>query len=577
MSIAPDHSDSDLSQRTEAARKLNEVCDAWWALQLERHPLWSTELGETRYNHVLPDYGVEGRNHFYAKVRELAAAFSTISEDALTGQDRITHEAMAQLVKTELDGAPFRDECWLVNPLHGPWSMITELAERQPTGTEKGMADLLSRYQAVPTMFRQLTDALREGLAEGKVSPRIGPERVIGQIKRMLEIPVETSTYLPLREHAPAFSDAQFEAHRQTVIETVKTHIYPSLQAFASFLSDEYLLHTRVEPGLCHMTQGREYYQFLIELYTSRTTTAEEIHQTGLDELKRIHAEMVAIAQETAGLSDIRAFVDWLRARPDQYLKTRDDVVNFNRAVVARAEQALPLMFSRLPSHRCQVRPVEAFREADSPSGYYSHAPEDKSRPAYYYVNTSRPDHRPVYNMEALAFHEAVPGHHLQISLAQELTDLHLVRRHINQTAYVEGWALYTERLCDEFGLYSSPFMRFGMLNYQAWRAARLVVDTGLHALGWSREKALQTMLDNTAHSANEATVEIDRYICMPGQALSYMTGRMAIDALRKEAKSRLGERFDLKVFHARVLENGSLPLATLERVVQHWLDEEGV
>lgn len=562
---------------TDAVQKLHQVCDAWWEIQLERNPLWATELGDTRYNDQLQDYGAESRKRYYARAHEIARKFRTISESDLSGQDLVTHEVLTQIIKTELDGEPFRDECWLVNPLHGPWAMITELAERQPTGTDKAMADLLARFNAVPRMFQQLTDALKEGLAEGRVSPRIGPERVCGQITRMLEIPIETSTFIPPREHSPNFTDAQYEAHRQSVIETVKTQVYPALAAFVTFLKDEYLPHSRTEPGLCHMDQGREYYQFLIELYTSRTTTAEEIHRTGLEELTRIHAEMVHIAQETAGLSDIRAFIDWLRARPDQYLTSRDEVVNFNRAAVARAEQALPQMFSRLSASRCQVRPIEAFRESDSPSGYYSHAPEDKSRPAYYYVNTSRPEHRPIYNMEALAFHEAVPGHHLQIALAQELTDLHPVRRHINQTAYVEGWALYSERLCDEFGLYSSPFMRFGMLNYQAWRAARLVVDTGIHALGWSREKALQTMLDNTAHAPNEASIEIDRYICMPGQALSYMTGRMAIDALRREAKSRLGERFDLKAFHARVLENGSLPLATLERVVRHWLDEQGV
>lgn len=561
----------------DRARNMTEVCDAYWEMQLERNPVWATELGDNRYNHLLPDYSPETRARYTAMTREIVAKFQAIPEEALTGQDRVSHEVMSQLLKTDIDGEPFMDENWTINPLHGPWSTLTELAERQPLDSAAGAADLKARFLAAPQMMNQIITNLRQGLKDNTIGPRIGPERVSAQVRRMIQVNPETSSFMPKREHAQGLSDAEFNTLLTDLADIVRDQIYPSLGRFADFLEFDYLPHARTEPGLCHMKGGSAFYEFLVELFTSRQDTAEHIHQVGLQELTRIHAEMLEIAQTTAGISNIREFVTWLRARPDQYLPDRNSLLEFNRAAVSRAEAALPQMFGKLPSTRCLVRPIEEFREADSPSGYYSHAPEDGSRPAYYYVNTYRPEHRPIYNMEALAFHEAVPGHHLQIALAQELKDLHPVRRHIGQTAYVEGWALYTERLCDEFGLYSSPFMRFGMLNYQAWRAARLVVDTGLHAMGWSREKALEVMLENTAHAANEAAIEIDRYICMPGQALSYMTGRMAIDALRRESKQRLGAQFDLKTFHAQILQNGALPLASLERVIQQWLSESGV
>ncbi|MFM7202705.1 MAG: DUF885 domain-containing protein [Myxococcota bacterium] len=562
---------------TVASEQLQKVCDRYWDLQLERHPVWASELGYHRFDHLLPDYGSASRELYYQQIHAVEADFKGVELDALQGNDRVTHEVMAHLLRTDLDGEVFREECWSVNPLHGPWTMLTELADRQPVVPHAALERLKARFRAAPRLLEQITENLRDGIQQGQVVSQIGPERVAAQLRRLLKIDPDKSSFMPGPERVAALTDEATARVKQELVEVVQGEVYPALDRFASFLEQEYLPHTRTEPGLCHMPSGREYYQFLIELFTSRPDSAERIHQVGLEELKRVHEEMRHISLEMAGIADLREFAAWLRARPDQYLHDRDAVVAFNRAAIARAEAALPRAFNRLPTRRCVVRPIEQFREMDSPSGYYSHASEDGTRPAYYYVNTSRPESRPAYNMEALAFHEAVPGHHLQIALAQELDGLHPVRRHIGQTAYVEGWALYSERLCNELGLYSSPTMRFGMLNYQAWRAARLVVDTGLHALGWSREKAMEVLMANTAHGTAEASIEVDRYICMPGQALSYMTGRMAIDALRRECEQRLGSQFDLKIFHARTLEHGALPLASLERVVQHWLAEEGV
>lgn len=560
------------------AEKLKHTCDAYYELQLRRHPHWASELGDYRWADKLPDFSEASRTEYYLELNAIRADFYRIDAFSLSGQDAVTYEVMEHLLRTERDGEGFRDECWSINPLHGPWTTVSELADRQPIFPRTSFEQLRDRYLAVPTMMGQIEQNLRDGLARGTTTSRIGPERVAAQLRRMIQIAPEVSSFIPKRQHnVPDLDDTTWAKMVVELAEIVQDSIYPVMEKFATFLERDYLTHARTAPGLCHMPGGREFYQYLIELYTSRVDTAEHIHQVGLEELARVHEEMKQIAFDQAGTRDIKEFVKWLRAKPDQYLHTREAILAFNRGALVRAEAVLPKVFARIPTKRVEVRPIEQFREMDSPSGYYSHAPDDGSRPAVYYLNCSRPEARPTYNMEALAFHEAVPGHHLQIALAQELSGLHPVRRHIGHTAFVEGWALYSERLCDELGLYSSPWTRFGMLNYQAWRAARLVLDTGIHAMGWSREKALDTMVANTAHSHSEAAIEIDRYICMPGQALAYMTGRMAIDALRKEAEERFGSRFDLKTFHSFVLDNGSLPLSSLERLVHRQLEEAGV
>lgn len=323
------------------------------------------------------------------------------------------------------------------------------------------------------------------------------------------------------------------------------------------------------------MPGGAEFYNFAIEYYTGRARDPKVVHQTGLDEVARIQSQMREIALSVTGNDDLPTFVDYLAKLPEQHPESREAIVAFNQGLVEKAERELPKYFERLPGHKCTVTPIEKFREADSPAGYYDRAPEDHSQPAKYYVNAHNPTERLYYNMEALAFHEAVPGHHLQIALAQELTDLPDFRRHLGETAYTEGWALYTERLSDEMGLYSGPIGRFGMLNFQAWRAARLVIDTGLHAMGWTRGQSIDYLKEITGFDSQHAAIEIDRYIVMPGQALAYMLGRLEIDAMRKKAETTLGSAFNLKKFHSQILDQGALPLASVGRLLDTWLDEQ--
>jgi len=557
----------------DASQHLDAISDRYWDLLLERSPTWATDLGDRRFDDRLQDLSLELRATFFAACRTLKADLVRIPADGLSGQHAITHEVLHTLLDLEIENEAFVDEQWTINPLTGPLFGVTELAERQPVVPRESLHKLVSRFQQVPRLMSQVMDHLRTGIAQGRTAPRMGPERMAAQIRRMLEISPETSAFMPPEVLASSIGAEAYGSIRDELAGVVSRHVYPALAAYGDFLEQTYLPSARVQPGLCAMPDGEAYYQFLIRLYTGSALTAQQIHQIGREELARIHEEMRAIGVDVFGDPDIRNLAERLRSQSDQYLPDRDSLLDHNRALLERAEAALPGYFSRLPARRCEVRAIEPFREMDSPSGYYCHAPDDGSRPAYYYVNTSRPDHRPLYNMEALAFHEAMPGHHLQIAIAQDLEGLPAFRRHTGQTAYIEGWALYSERLSDEMGLYSSRLTRFGMLNYQAWRAARLVIDTGIHALGWSREQAVKEMLHCTAHTEPEAVVEVDRYISMPGQALAYMLGRISIDELRATARERLGNRFDLKEFHSRVLENGAVPLASLRHLIGRWLD----
>jgi prolyl oligopeptidase len=319
--------------------------------------------------------------------------------------------------------------------------------------------------------------------------------------------------------------------------------------------------------GLSSLPGGAEAYRYRIRAHTTTELSAEEIHAIGLEELARLRTEMEAIAKTP----DLKEFISRLKSDPANFYRDREELRADAQRLFEKARAGLPKQFGRHPKQDCVVKPIEEYREKDSVAAFYYPPPEDRSRPGIYYINTYNPTARPRYNLPALTVHEAVPGHHMQIAIALELEGLPHVRRHGHFTAYVEGWGLYSELLGVEMGLYDDDLSRFGMLTYQAWRACRLVVDTGLHALGWSRERAIEFFRENLALSETEIVNEIDRYIIWPGQALAYMIGRREIQKLREEARSRLGSRFDIRAFHDEVLRHGAVPLSTLRKLIEAW------
>lgn len=355
----------------------------------------------------------------------------------------------------------------------------------------------------------------------------------------------------------------------------ISTQVYPALERLVQFLKDDYLPQSRAQAvGLSSLPNGKEAYRFLIRFHTTTDYTAEKLHAVGLEELKKIQQEMQAVAAKLGHKGELAAFMARARSDPKNFFSTRDEIVASAKKNVEAAYQQLPKFFLSLPQIYCDVLPIEDYREKDAVAAFYYQPDQDGKRPGIYYINTYNPPSRTRYTMAALAAHEAVPGHHLQIATALEAKELPEFRRQRDFTAFTEGWGLYSERLAEEMGFYPDPMSRFGMLTYQAWRACRLVVDTGIHAMGWSREKAIEFMKTNAPLSEEEIINEVDRYIIWPGQALAYKVGQMEIESLRAYAKTKLGEKFDLREFHDVLLKNGSIPLPTTRELIERWVQE---
>jgi prolyl oligopeptidase len=397
----------------------------------------------------------------------------------------------------------------------------------------------------------QYLDNLRDGLRENRVAMRVAVERVIGQLKSLLGTPEDKSPF----------------AAKPELLPSIKDSVYPAFRKMLAFLEQDYLPKARTrDVGLWALPGGKEAYEFRIRLHTTTELGAEEIHRIGLQELRSIQDEMRKIAK-----GDLKPFMERIKKDQKNFFASREDLLESARRELTKANAKLPAWFKRLPKNECEVKPIEEYRERDCVAAFYYPPDEKLTRKGIFYANTFDAAARPRFNMPALAIHEAVPGHHLQIALALEIEGLPKFRRQAGFTAFVEGWGLYSERLGDEMGLYEDDLSRFGMLTYQAWRACRLVVDTGLHALKWTRQQAIDFFMENVALTETEVLNEVDRYIIWPGQALAYMIGKREIFALRDEAKKAMGARFDVKEFHDVVLRNGAIPLSTLRRLVHEW------
>ncbi len=542
-----------------------------WEVGLREWPTDATFIGDRRYDAELPDLSEAA----YASRREQRQGF-TRRLDALdvgtSAQDRITADVIRFQLASEAEREVCAREQWDVDPLAGWQASLTEIGTYQIIDSPRAAADYVTRISRLPQLFEQHTDNLRRGLEAGRTAPKSVVQRVLEQLDGMVAMAKESSPFLGAVDKAKGLPADEPARLRAEVIALHAVAVQPAWTRYRDFLRKEYLPKARDTVGVSANPDGAACYAALARAFTSTDKQPAEIHQLGLAEMARLHGLMDEVAR-AQGFATRQAYAAALKADKAQYLGDRDALLAHNEKIVARAWAALPKAFGRLPKGPPLMKAIETFRENESPAAYYYSASDDGSRPAYYYLNTGKPETRPLYNMEALAFHEGVPGHHLQIALAQELRDLPDLRRHNQTTAFVEGWGLYAELLADELGLYTSPATRFGMLNYQAWRAGRLVVDTGMHALGWSRDQALAYMKENVPSlPEHEVKNEIDRYITWPGQALAYMVGRMELQRLRADAEKRLGSRFSMKDFHDRLLENGALPLAVLGRILDAWV-----
>ncbi|MEZ6059555.1 MAG: DUF885 domain-containing protein [Planctomycetaceae bacterium] len=414
---------------------------------------------------------------------------------------------------------------------------------------------------------------MKQGMHEGMLHPKVVMQRVPDQIrKQLVDDPRESLYYKPFRSFTIEISDADKSRLQNDAAAAIEECILPSYRTFLKFFEEEYLPASFDSVGCWQRPEGLEMYAALARQFTTTDLTPEQIHQIGLDEVARIRKEMEAIQQQVGFEGSFQEFLTHLRSDPQFYYDNQNDLLEAYRECCRRIDPQLPNLFSRLPKIPYEIVPIPSQMAPDTTAAYYQPPAADGSRAGGYYVNLYKPEARPKYEIEALSLHESVPGHHLQIALAMELDEIPEFRRYEGYTAFIEGWGLYSEKLGEELGLYQDPYSKFGQLTYEMWRAVRLVVDTGMHTMKWSRQDAIDFFAANTAKTLLDIENEVDRYIAWPGQALAYKIGELKIRELRARAEAQLGTAFDVKEFHDVVLRNGAVPLAVLEEIVDAWL-----
>ena len=547
-----------------------------WDAQMARYPTWASELGDRRFDGLVYDPSAEAREAWVAERARWIARARALDASGMSEQDQLTLE----LLRFELESDARTDGCrferWSVSARSNMLVAISRVAEGARLSTPEDAASLLARFRAMKRSIRIENELLRQGLAEGLVGNADSLAKVVAMLETELAAPIDESSLLePIRIEgdAPLAGWDQLEVWRTELRGVVESDLRPALAEHLALVRGELLPAARTgsEIGVGALPGGAACYDALIRSHTTIDSSAEELHQLGLSELESIHAEFAEIGERVFGTRDRAEIFRRLREDPELRFDTEEEVQATAEEALARAEAAIPEWFGRLPQKPCIVEPIPDYLAPYTTIAYYQPARPDGSRPGTYYVNVYQPETRPRHEAEVLAFHESIPGHHLQIAIAQELGELPAFRRYGGVTAFVEGWALYIERLANEMGLYSGDVDRLGMLSFDAWRASRLVVDTGIHAKGWSREQAEAFMRENTPLAINNIANEVDRYVTTPGQALAYKVGQLRIAALRARAEEAMGDRFSLPGFHDRVLGQGPLPMPVLTKRIEAW------
>ena len=551
---------------------LSDLASEYFETFKSNNPLFATSIGDRRYDDKLADITSSGRLRMQRQYESIIDRCNKIEESNLSDASKLTKTALVVDATGQLDYLACGLEDWIIDPLGGPQVEFLNIESYQPVRNPDEGRAMTKRWRVMEQFLDDHIANLRLGIKEDKVAVRVLVEKVIEEIQELLAKPDSNWALMhPLLVSHEDWSEDERQEFKHELTSAVLESIRPAFVRYLEFLKSEILNRARSQdvPGIIHVPGGSEAYTRLIRLHTSLNLTPEELHQTGLKEVAKIKKEMEELGEKVFGTRDRKQILQRLRFDSSLYFSGRDEVAQKAEESLAKAKAAIPKWFGRLPKADCEVVRMEEHEEKNSTIAYYRQPAADGSRPGRYYINTSDPSTRPRYEAEALAYHESIPGHHLQIAIAQELEGIPEFRRHSGVTAFVEGWGLYAERLAGEMGLYSSDTDRIGMLSYDSWRACRLVVDTGMHAMSWTREQSINFMFENSALARNNIVNEVDRYITWPGQALAYKTGQLEMMRLRNTAKEELGEEFDIKNFHDAVLSNGAVPLDALKQVVE--------
>ena len=560
---------------TTQGTALTAAAERFWDGYLEANPTWATVLGDRRFDDRLADATPAAIERQIAFLDGVAIEAGSIDEAGLSEIERITRRMLVDEATSAARLLRTRTHEWSVDPLFGPTMWLLDLVDYQTIRTPQDGAKLVTRWNGIGKFFDDVGANLREAAADGVVAAAKPTERVLDILDHLLAEPPERwKLAKPAEETHDDWSEADLGAFRASLLEAIREVAVPAFRRYRDTIAQDIAPIARPDdkPGLLHVPDGLEAYRDLVRVHTTLDLEPEAIHATGLAEIERIDGEFVELGGRVLGTKDLGGTLAALRDDPRLRFDNADEVFETAQRSLARAQAAMSDWFGRIPGAACVVVPVPTHSEQHQTIAYYSWPAMDGSRPGRYYINLYAPETRPRYEAEALAFHEAVPGHHLQIAIAQELPGLPAFQRALGSTAFSEGWGLYTERLSDEMGLYTGDMDRFGILSYDAWRAGRLVVDTGMHALGWTRRQAIDFLRAHTALGENNIENEVDRYIVMPGQALAYKIGQLEILRLRDEARRRLGPAFDIKAFHDTVLGSGAVSLPVLGDLVAEWL-----
>ncbi|MBM4191995.1 MAG: DUF885 domain-containing protein [Gammaproteobacteria bacterium] len=556
--------------------QLRTLFDTTWQKELEAEPQMANYLGDNRYNDRWTDMSGAAIERRHQHDLITLAALRAIPRASLSPAAQLDYDLFEREYTQRLAIWPFKPHLYSINH-QGGIQTLHEVTELLQFRTTKDYEDWIARLEGVGTLIDQHITLLEQAVREGRTQPRVIMQRIPSQLALQNVAKPEQSPFCAPFTRFPEEFDAATRARLTSAGRgAIERVVLPAYARFTKTFNEIYLPATRSTVGISDTPQGRDYYRERVTYHTTLSSlTADEIHDIGLAEVRRIRAEMMAVKEKVGFKGSLQEFFTFLRTDPQFYYKSSQELFEGYLAVSKRIDPNLVRVFGKLPRTPYGVRPIPMTSAPNTTTAYYQGPAADGTRPGFYYVNLYRPEVRPKYEMEVLSIHEAVPGHHLQIALAMEQAAKPDFRRHAGYTAYVEGWALYSESLGEELGLYQDPYSKFGQLTYDMWRAVRLVVDTGIHAKGWTREQAIAFFINNAAKTEADIVNEVDRYISWPGQALAYKIGQLRIQDLRREAETTLGSHFNVRAFHDTVLETGAVPLDLMESHVRAWINKE--
>jgi uncharacterized protein (DUF885 family) len=560
------------SNQNEATTQLYAIFDSEWEWSLKENPTFASYLGDKRYNTLWSDMSLAAIEARRRHREEVFTKLKQVKRGELSAQDKLNYDLFAKEYAESIEAFKYKSHLLPINQ-RGGIQTSDELAEFLQFTTVKDYEDWLARIDAFPALMEQTLLLMREGRRQNLMWAKKVMERVPAQIDKQITADAESSPfYAPFKTFPKDIAQAEQDRLKKAAQEKIANKVIPAFKKLKEYFTDEYLPASYKDVGIWQRPDGADYYAFLARSYTTTDMTPEQIHEKGLREVARIRAEMEKIKTQVGFKGSLQEFFGYLRTDEKFFYKSGDELLNAYRALSKKIDPNLMKVFRTLPRTPYGVVPIPDKIAPDTTTAYYNSPSADGSRAGLYYVNLYKPEVRPKWEMMALSLHEAVPGHHLQIALQQELGEVPNFRKFGGYTAFVEGWGLYAESLGEDMGLYEDPYDKFGQLTYEMWRAVRLVVDTGMHFYKWDRQKAIDFFKDNAAKTEQDIVNEIDRYISDPGQALAYKIGELKIKELRARSKTELGAQFDLKEFHDIVLLSGSLPLDILEKNVDEWI-----